>query len=60
LNDKQQAKILDLEKRLKEAALPPPKADPKEVRQLKEELAKVKSVLQSKDEKSEFESDQRL
>jgi hypothetical protein len=38
---------------LKEAAIPPPKADPKEVRQLKEELAKVKSLLQSKDEKSE-------
>lgn len=35
------------------SAVPAPKADPKEVKALKEELAKVQATLKGKDDKSE-------
>ncbi|CAD6574243.1 MAG: hypothetical protein TREMPRED_001069 [Tremellales sp. Tagirdzhanova-0007] len=63
LNDKLQARIQTLEKasvplpsaggvfEAGPAIVPPAKADPKEVRALKEDLAKVQSALKGKDEK---------
>lgn len=60
MNDKLSAKALSLEKALKEAtALPaagapfeaPVKADPKEVKMLKEELAKSKAALRDREDK---------
>jgi hypothetical protein len=54
LNEKLQTKVQTLEKTVKAAiSEPPAKADPKEVKALKEELARAKSEMAAKDEKSE-------
>jgi hypothetical protein len=54
LNEKLQTKVQNLEKTVKAAiSEPPAKADPKEVKALKEELARARSDMAAKDEKSE-------
>ena len=66
LNEKLQARMQTLEKastplpsaggvfEAESAMAPPAKADPKEVKALKEDLVKVQSALKGKDEKSGF------
>ncbi|GFZ47185.1 hypothetical protein JCM24511_04928 [Saitozyma sp. JCM 24511] len=52
LNEKLQTKVQTLEKAVKAAiSEPPAKADPKEVKALKEELARARSEMVAKDEK---------
>ncbi|RSH95076.1 hypothetical protein EHS25_000162 [Saitozyma podzolica] len=52
LNEKLQTKVQNLEKTVKAAiSEPPAKADPKEVKALKEELARARSDMAAKDEK---------
>lgn len=73
MTEKLQAKVQALEKALsaaKEAALPaaggpfdgapPPKADPKESRALKDELSKARAETKSKDDKSECSYNHKL